>query len=307
MNLELSLSQLLFRYQCVTVPGFGAFLTETISAQWEESTNSFYPPSKIVSFNSYIKTNDGLLATHIAQSSKISYDSAVQLIEIEVFSWKNKLQNNETLTLKTIGDLVINQEHNLVFTPSQKVNYNTQSFGLTSFVSPVVKRTVFSPEPEETAKVIEFSSKKSNALLKYAAVFILTTGTILPIGYTLYQDKIKADTLVVEQAVQRKIERKIQQATFEISNPIPDVTIVVPNEKKYYHIVAGAFKEVSNAENAVKELVEKGFEARKIEPNKHGLIPVLYGSFATYQEAKKALTTIQKTENADAWLLIQEF
>jgi len=231
MNLELSLSQLLFRYQCVTVPGFGAFLTETISAQWEESTNSFYPPSKIVSFNPYIKTNDGLLATHIAQSSKISYDSAVQLIEIEVFSWKNKLKNNETLTLKTIGDLVINQEHNLVFTPSQKVNYNTQSFGLTSFVSPVVKRTVFSPEPEEPAKVIEFSSKKSNALLKYAAVFILTTGTILPIGYTLYQDKIKADTLVVEQAVQRKIERKIQQATFEISNPIPDVTIVVPNEK----------------------------------------------------------------------------
>ena len=70
MNIEHYISQLLYRYQCVTVPGFGAFLTEIQSAQWVESANSFYPPKKLISFNTNIKNNDGLLANHIARAEK---------------------------------------------------------------------------------------------------------------------------------------------------------------------------------------------------------------------------------------------
>lgn len=69
MKIEVYISQLLYRYQCVTVPGFGAFLTETHSAQLNESTNSF-SSKKTISFNSRIKNNDGLLANHIAQAEK---------------------------------------------------------------------------------------------------------------------------------------------------------------------------------------------------------------------------------------------
>ena len=39
MNLEYHISQLLYRYQCVTIPGFGAFLTDYQSAQWHEPSN----------------------------------------------------------------------------------------------------------------------------------------------------------------------------------------------------------------------------------------------------------------------------
>jgi hypothetical protein len=77
MKLEKYIDQLLFRYQCVTVPGFGAFLTETQSTQWIESTNTFSPPKKLLSFNSNIKNNDGLLANHIATTEKITYETAV--------------------------------------------------------------------------------------------------------------------------------------------------------------------------------------------------------------------------------------
>jgi 2',3'-cyclic-nucleotide 2'-phosphodiesterase (5'-nucleotidase family) len=71
MKIEQYISQLLFRYQCVTVPGFGAFLTEFQSAQLDENSHSFYPPKKMVSFNPFIKNNDGLLANHLAQAEKI--------------------------------------------------------------------------------------------------------------------------------------------------------------------------------------------------------------------------------------------
>ena len=68
MKIENYISQLLYRYQCVTIPNFGAFLTEIQSAKINEETNSFYPPTKLVSFNSYLKNNDGLLANQIAQT-----------------------------------------------------------------------------------------------------------------------------------------------------------------------------------------------------------------------------------------------
>ena len=81
MNIEPYIAQLLYRYQCVTVPGFGAFLTEIQSAQLIESSNSFFPPRKMISFNGYLKNNDGLLANHIAQSEKTSYEYAVSANE----------------------------------------------------------------------------------------------------------------------------------------------------------------------------------------------------------------------------------
>ena len=76
MKIEQYISQLLYRYQCVTVPGFGAFLTEFQSAQLDNNSDSFYPPKKLISFNPFIKNNDGLLANHLAQIEKINYETA---------------------------------------------------------------------------------------------------------------------------------------------------------------------------------------------------------------------------------------
>ena len=103
MNTQKHISQLLYRYQCVTVPGFGAFLTETKSAQWHEVSNTFFPPKKLISFNSQLKNNDGLLANHIAKAEKTTYEVAVSAIENDVISWKNSLQKEGSMELKNIG------------------------------------------------------------------------------------------------------------------------------------------------------------------------------------------------------------
>ena len=95
MKIEKYISALLYRYQCVTVPGFGAFLTEIQSAQLNGNTNTFYPPKKMVSFNPHLKNNDGLLANHVALQEKISYDDAVIAVQNEVAVWKDQLQRRE--------------------------------------------------------------------------------------------------------------------------------------------------------------------------------------------------------------------
>jgi len=316
MKIEQYISQLLYRHQCVTVPGFGAFLTEIQSAHMHEKTNSFYPPKKLISFNSHLKNNDGLLANHISKIEKTSYENAVASIESEVVIWKSILQVNEKFSLKNIGELSLNSEKNIVFTPSENINYLTESFGLNSFVSPLIKREVAANLEQKMEEVVV--SKKSEPIpfipeetrsrpyLKYAAVFVLALSVAGSIGYKLYQDRIAEETLLVEKAVQKQVQNKIQEATFFIENPIPSVTLTVKEEKLSYHVVAGAFRNEENAEKIYDELIEVGFKARRIAPNKHGLFPVLYGSYATYTEAQQAMKDIHKSVNPDAWLLIKE-
>ena len=61
-----------------------------------------------------------------------------------------------------------------------------------------------------------------------------------------------------------------------------------------------------NAKKAYNQLIKNGYEARMLGENKHGLFPVLYGSYATMAEAENAQREIQKAENPDAWILIQK-
>ena len=313
MKIEQYISQLLYRYQCVTVPGFGAFLTEYQSAQLDEKAHSFYPPKKLISFNPFLKNNDGLLANHLAQTEKIAYEVAVNAIHTEVTDWTYKIQETGHFSIKNIGEFSLNSEKNLVFVPADQINYLKESFGLSAFVSPTVKREIYKQEVEaieEKAPIaITPEKRRSFKALKYAAVITLSFGLIGAVGYKLYDDYLKQveqETLMVQTNVQKKVNQKIQEATFFIENPLPSVTLTVANEKMPYHVVAGVFRIESNAENAYQSLLKLGFKAKRLPPNKHGLFPVLYGSYASYAEAQNTMKDIQKLDNKDAWLLIEE-
>jgi hypothetical protein len=312
MKIELYIAQLLYRYQCVTVPGFGAFLTEIQSAQLIENSHSFFPPKKMISFNSYLKNNDGLLANHIAQAEKTSYDYAVSAIEYEVLNWKKELQENRTFSIKNIGTLSLNSDNNILFTSNEQTNYLTQSFGLSTFVSPAVKREVELQKETVIAEKapIEFipETRKTNVYLKYAAIFVLGLAATGTIGYPLYQNQIASETILVETAVQKQVQNKIQEATFFIQTPIPAVTLSLKSNKETkmpYHIMAGAFRSEANAQKRYDQLIAKGYKARVLGANKNGLFPVLYGSYSTFAEAEKEKSKITETDNPEAWILIQ--
>lgn len=313
MKIEKHIAALLYRYQCVTLPGFGAFLTEVKTAQIDTDTHTFYPPKKLISFNANVKNNDGLLASHIALQENISYDEAVTLLAHTAEVWHAKLQANNTIFIKNLGTIRANSEGRPVFTPDTPVNYLTDSFGLASVLSPAVVREELQSEAEiaeEETSVITLPQRKRNyAYLKYAAVFIVAL-SIGSAGFKVYQDReAVSQTLLVEKAVQEKVYNKIQQATFFIETPLPAVHLSVKDNKEVktpYHIVAGAFRNEANAEKAFKQLTKLGYNAKRLAINKFGLYPVLYGSFATYAEAQQNMNEIHKNHNKEAWLLIKE-
>ncbi|RZJ72010.1 SPOR domain-containing protein [Flavobacterium sp.] len=311
MKIEHYISQLLYRYQCVTVPGFGAFLTEYQSAQLHESSSAFYPPKKLVVFNSHLKNNDGLLANHIAFAEKYSYEMAVAAIHNEVSIWKNILEVNGRFTLKNIGELSLNSEKNIVFYPSDNLNYLTEAFGLSSFVSPAVKRETYKKEVEilEEKAPIAFTpeAKQRRPYLRYAAVFVLAMGLAGFGGSKLYDAQIERQTQLVETEVQKQVQDKIQEATFFIDVPLPAVTLAVKEEKMRYHVVAGVFRSPENADKACAQLKGLGYKSKRIPQNRHGLYPVLYGSFSSKAEAVSEMNSIRQKTDPQAWLMIKDF
>lgn len=309
MQLENYISDLLYRYECVTIPEFGAFLTQRASATIEDATNTFYPPKKSVSFNEQIQRNDGLLANYIADVEKIPFEVAIEKIAKRVITIKSNLTQGETVTFKNIGDIVFNSEGNILFEPSYQLNYLTDAFGLSQFVSPAVSREVYKKEVEAIEKVIPLTftpeKRKSRPYLKYAAIGLITL-TIGGFGASnIYVNQIEQHNQIAQKEATQQLDTKIQQATFSL-NPLPAITLNVTKQSGNYHVVAGAFRVEDNCEQIISELKAQGFNARTIGVNKYGLHEVVYGSYETGEEALKVLRDVRINQNEDAWLLVKD-
>ena len=310
MTIAKYIGDLLYRYECVIVPNFGGFVTNEISAKVNQSTHTFYAPSKQLTFNSNLQNNDGLLANYIAASENISYSKAVTVIEKEVLALKAMLKTEE-IELENIGSFCTSKEGKLLFEPYNAVNYLTASFGMSSYVSPAVKREVYKEKVRQLETIApilpsEENKRKTPAFIKYAATaaILFALGSV---GWNQYQ-KIEYNNLVAETEQQQlQVEKKIQEATFVISNPLPAITLNVTKETFNYHVIAGAFREPENAEKKLQQLLKKGFKAKILGINKWNLTQVSYESFNSRNEAINRLNTIKKTDSKDAWLLVKEY
>ncbi|PIB33346.1 sporulation protein [Gaetbulibacter sp. 5U11] len=308
MQLEHYISDLLYRYDCVTVPEFGSFLTQRQSAQVHDSTNAFYPPKKQLSFNEQIQNNDGLLVRYIADIEKIPFETAAQNLSKRVKSLKSYLVEGETLSFENIGELILNNEGKIEFNPSYHLNYLTDAFGLSQFVSPAVTRVVYKEEAETIERVIPIAvtpeKRQSKSYLKYAAIAVVTLG-LAGFGFNNYVNTVAQHNQIAQEEANTQLDSQIQEATFVISNPLPAITLNVKKQTGNYHIVAGAFRVEENSDKKVAELQEQGFKARKIGVNQYGLHQVAYASYTSREEANNALNSIRTEQNKDAWLLIK--
>ncbi len=316
MHIETYISDLLYRYDCVTIPEFGAFLTKRISARIDESNHTFFPPKKVISFNEQLKHNDGLLASYIADSEKISYEVAVQKISKQVKSIKSFLKEGETLSFNSIGDLVLNSDGKIVFEPSHNSNFLTEAFGLSEFKTTNVNREVYKRQVETLEDIfpihitperrVSKGSTVARPYLKYAAVALiaLTVGGFAASAY--YSNQVETHNQLAQETANEQLDVKVQEATFVIENPLPAATLKVEKQQGKYHIIAGAFRVEENSTAKVEQLQALGFKARTIGVNRYGLHEVVYSSYETGNDALIALRNIRQNYHKDAWLLVRE-
>lgn len=310
MQLETYISDLLYRYDCVTVPEFGAFLTHRVSAKIHETTHTFYPPKKALSFNEQLQQNDGLLANYIAEVEKIPYATALNQISKEIKSIKSYLVEGETIQFKNIGELVLNNAGKIQFDPSSHINYLTDAFGLSHFTTANVTREIHKETVatiEETTPIAFTPEKRDNRnWLKYAAAAVILLGIGSFSAATYHNNAVENHNEIAQEQANEQLDAKVQEATFVISNPLPAATLSLEKQSGNYHIVAGAFRVEANSEKKVAQLRNQGFKARKIGTNRFGLHEVVYASFENRTDAQIELSKIRRDYNRDAWLLIKK-
>ncbi|MHC5353199.1 HU domain-containing protein [Myroides sp. LJL115] len=307
MKIEKYISALMFRYQCVIVPSFGAFLSENHSAYYDEKANAFYPPHKRLSFNINLIYNDGLLAQHVAAMENISYNDALVAIKKQVQVWKDSLEKTNKVFLPQIGEFHKMEENNIVFYPCGSSTFIKTSFGLSAVEAPILVRDT----PIITTVKSTNSKRALIRFIPYAASVAILIGVssfIIPNAVDSYKEH---QLLRVQKSVQNQLETKIQQATFFIEPNLNTISIPVIEKKDKtiptpYYIVASAFRNLDGAKSEAEKLKKSGYtDAIVLDKNKFGMFPVSYGGYENKDIAQKELRKIHRNLNKDAWILLQ--
>ena len=309
MTVVLHINALLHRHDCVIIPDFGAILTHKVSAQIHETTNTFYPPKKVLAFNEQLNQNDGLLANHIAKCEDCSYSEAIEQIKLFTLQISNSIKEQGSYSIKHIGVFSLNIEGRLVFKPNYLNNFLVESFGLSHFTSEPTSRILSGTDEVTPVIPLQQSINKSNKkiYLKYASIGLISLFIGGTIGSKLYINQIESSNKITYEKASKEVDRKIQEATFVLTSPIPSATLQVGVREvsKPFHIIAGAFKNNQNAINKINYLHQIGFiNAKSIGLNRFGLNQIAYDSFETREEALTALSSIRAEDNKNAWLFI---
>lgn len=309
MQIATYISDLLYRHECVVVPDFGAFISRRVPAQHFASSHTIYPPKKGLSFNAQITQNDGLLPNYIAGAANISYEEAVQEIRDYVRFLDQEMDENGSITIHKVGRFSKSEENALQFTPMYLVNYLPEAFGLSSHETFAVDRLPATPVSETEEKivadvpVIPLETPKSNASswVRYAAVGIVLVGLSYA-GFNVYEDRAQNDAIAIEQMANEMVNSKVESASFLISEPLPSVHLDVAPLERNFHIVAGAFRDPSNADKRVAQLKSKGYDAKRIGVNSYGLHNVAFSSFVERNDAINELNKLRALGFDKAWL-----
>ena len=337
MKMQTYISDLLYRHDCVIIPGLGGIITNYRSAQIHPVSHTLRPPSKSIRFNVNLQEDDGLLANYVSSCESISFASAQSKIERFVSSIQNDLQHKKEARLPKIGVLSVDINGIISFEPDLKVNYLPDAFGLEVIQSPAILRKskgidlskqIYQGVKSIEARKTSFNWKVAAVLIpliglstyvsfqqeaigdkfanyaylnpfkeKPAAVYVPRTMEIKEKTIELKETKITTTPKTVVETVKANTEVKAKKTI-----PAPSVKTTIVS--KSFHLVAGCFSSKLNANNLLAQLKKEGFKASVIGQNENGLFRVAFQSYVSRELAVSEMKKL-KDSGKSTWLLIQ--
>jgi nucleoid DNA-binding protein len=334
LNIGQHISDLLFKHDCVILPGFGGFVGNYSAARVHPINHTFYPPSKNILFNSNLTGDDGLLTHSLSVAEEISYEEAKAVLKSFIKECRERLKEGKVLTFDKIGTIRRDVEGSLLFSQDNTVNYLEESYALPSFVSHPIIRKKIHRQPAakfiDRKPVSERNKKKRAIYLVYLAIIpilFLLGWYFLPFNsdknnntqessfapsteQTSEPIVIKKDILVenteptsneIEEAVPPP-EESLSEATSKKASPGSN-SAIFQEKKPLYLIIGGAFQFKTNSQKLIARLNLKGYNAEYAGLSRHGLHMVCYLKTKDKNEALMNLAIIRKQDNPSAWLL----
>jgi hypothetical protein len=152
VNIAHFIADLLFRHDCVIVPGLGGFVSTYAGAKIHPVQHTFLPPSKQIVFNKHLQQNDGLLVNAIAVAMSISFDEAQTTVKAFTEALQNQLQEGKKVELLNLGSMWLDPEKNICFESDPGVNFLMESFGLAAFQTMPILRETPKTEPKPVVR-----------------------------------------------------------------------------------------------------------------------------------------------------------
>ena len=110
---------LLLNNECVVVPGLGGFISHHIEAQYDIEAGAMYPPTRSVSFNSQLQSNDSTLVSSYVDAYDISFPEAQRRVDNDVEEIRQELAVCGSYIFHGIGELKLTSDGRYEFMPCE--------------------------------------------------------------------------------------------------------------------------------------------------------------------------------------------
>lgn len=121
---------LVTRYDCVTIPAWGAFIAHYSTAGYDEQQAVMSRPRRAIGFNANVNHNDGLLAHSIMRREGLSYDQAMRFIADSVTAIRQQLMMDCEVSMGRLGYFRHNAGRYIEFVPFARSRACDMYFGL---------------------------------------------------------------------------------------------------------------------------------------------------------------------------------
>jgi hypothetical protein len=152
-------ADLLFKHNCVIVPGLGGFVSNYSKAEFKEEYQTILPARKRIAFNEKLHENDGLLINHVAKTKGISYSEAEDAVNKFVEYASERIHHHKSFEFKNVGTFYYTRENNVVFVPYEGINMLTDSYGLSPLKLRATQKMSETADVRPTVEVVPDTKK----------------------------------------------------------------------------------------------------------------------------------------------------
>jgi hypothetical protein len=285
-----------------------------------------------VTFNAFLKQNDGLLARRLVESESISYPEAMQEIEGYVAKCTDDLEQGRKINIRKVGSLQIDLSRQLHFEPDPHGMLLPEAFGFSVIPAQPVR-------PDDTRKKEKHnrigtkpSAGKSKERYVIAAVLIAGALAWLSVNVFLVGNlgtqratPVTADSVLPKSTKNTALPQPLDTAKVEtvvVAPTVADMSVIsnTPTIAKRdttavrtrtalpvlqgqgdYYVVGGVFRVRENAEKFVAGLHAEGFTDAGVIDTSRKIFYVSYGRCET-REAAASLNESLKKKSKECWI-----